>query len=105
MAQTGKSSSPAAPPFATSQGKPANQGSGATGAHDFLEDPKGSGPATGGRDFTKESRPQTEAKREVVPNQQEVPRGGTILKADPTPGGFSSQTGGVQGVSKKPFKV
>jgi hypothetical protein len=105
MAQQGKSTSPAAPPFATSQGKPANQGSGATGAHNFLTDPKGSGPATGARDFTKESRPQSEAKEEVTPNSQEIPTGGKTLKADPTPGGFSSGTGGVQGVTKKPFKV
>jgi hypothetical protein len=40
---------------------------------------------SGGRDFTKENRPQTDAKKEVEPNQQEIPAGGPILKADPQP--------------------
>jgi hypothetical protein len=78
-------SSAAAPPFATADGKPVNPSGGSSGAHDFLVDPKSSAAPGGGRDFTKENRPQTEAKPEVVPNPQEIPMGGKILKADPGP--------------------
>ncbi len=94
----------AATPFSSRDGKPTNQGSGATGAHDFLTDPKGGGPASGGRDFTKESRPQSEAKPEVVPNPQEIPAGGKILKADPGPVSktVAGTAAGVTG--RNPFK-
>jgi hypothetical protein len=106
MAQSGNSGNGQTPPFASSDGKPTNQGTGASGAHDFLTDPKGSGPAAGGRDFTKENRPQSEAKPEVVPNPQEIPTGGKILKADPGPLSrtVSGTAAGVDG-GKKPFRV
>jgi hypothetical protein len=108
------------PPFATSGGKPITPTTGkgggfdplkdATGGekgggHDFLTDPKGSSEAAGGgRDFTKESRPQSEAKPEVVPNPQEIPKGGKILFADPGP--VSAKVSGTaQHVEKKPFKL
>ena len=106
MAQTGKMTSKDAPPFATSSGKPAGQGSTAGGAHNFLTDPKGGGPASGGRDFTKESRPQSEARPEVMPNEQEIPAGGKVLKADhgPVSRTVSGTAAGVDG-GKKPFKL
>jgi hypothetical protein len=44
-------------PFGDSKG--ATQAAGpSSGAHNFLEDPASHAPATGGRDFSKESRPQ-----------------------------------------------
>jgi hypothetical protein len=85
MPQDGKVHATNAPPFATSNGQPAATGGGASGAHDFIKNPLGNAPRTGGRDFTKESRPQSEARREVFGNPQEIPVGGEILKADPGP--------------------
>lgn len=60
--------------------------------------------STGGRDFTKESRPQSTAKKEVEPNPQEIPAGGAVLKADPGPVSkkVSGTVTGVDGT--KPFK-
>jgi hypothetical protein len=86
MAQSGKVTNPASPPFASPSGQPRNQGATSKGAHDFLEEPTSDESKGGGRDFTKESRPQSEAKPEVVPNPQEIPKGmgGKILKADPS---------------------
>lgn len=83
--QDAKVTGAANPPFATKDGQPANQGQSASGAHDFVRDPKGSAASTGGRDFTRESRPQSEARPEVAGNPQEIPAGGAILKADPGP--------------------
>jgi hypothetical protein len=86
MGQSGNSGNGASPPFATKDGKPANQGSGGSGAHDFIRDPLTSAPHTGGGfDVTKQNRPQTEARPEVVPNPQEIPAGGKDMKADPGP--------------------
>ena len=85
MAQDGKMHGAANPPFATSNGATANQGAGSSGAHDFVRDPNSSVRGSGARDFTKENRPQSEARPEVVPNPQEIPAGGKDLKADPGP--------------------
>ena len=85
MAQSGKVSNSASPPFASPQGQPTNQGTTSKGAHNFLTEPTSGEAKGGGRDFVKESRPQSEAKPEVVPNPQEIPAGGKILKADPSP--------------------
>jgi hypothetical protein len=106
MAQSGKMSSPASPPFATSDGKPAGQGAGSSGAHDFLTEPGAHGDKSGGRNFNTESRPQSEAKKEVEPNPQEIPSGmgGQILRADPSGPAAQAPSGGVQGVTKVPFK-
>jgi hypothetical protein len=105
MAQSGDSNA-SSPPFATKDGKPAGQGSTASGGHNFLKDPNGGGPASGGRNFNKESRPQSMAKKEVIPNPQEIPSGmgGKDLKADPSGPAAQSPSGGVQGVSKMPMK-
>ena len=102
MAGAGKASSGPNPPF--SDGKGGGPGaSTASGAHNFLTDPKGSGPATGSRDFTKESRSQSEASEEVKPNPQEIPTGGKVLLADPGP--VSAKVSGTaQHVEHKPFK-
>ncbi len=109
MAQSGKVPSDASsPPFATSGGKPQGQGTTAGGGHDFLTDWKGSGPAAGGRDFNKEHRSQSEAKKEVEGNPQEIPSnlGGAHLKMDPTPVSrtVSGPAPGPKGVSQTPFK-
>lgn len=98
--------SKANPPFATKDGKPISPTSDtASGGHDFLTDNTGSGPATGGRDFIKESRPQTEAKPEVMPNGQSIPAGGKILLADPQP--VSRKVSGTAEPinNPKPFKL
>lgn len=77
----------------------------AKGGHDFLQDPKSASPSTGGRDFTTESRPQSEAKKEVEPNPQEIPTGGKDLKADPGP--VSAKVSGTAcgPACKPPFKL
>jgi hypothetical protein len=85
--QDGKMHGTAAPPFATKDGLPQAQGTGG-GGHDFVKEPTSPGSGTaGGFDPTKMSRPQSEAKPEVVPNPQEIPsgNGGRILQADPGP--------------------
>lgn len=101
------------PPFSNG-GKTTMAGS--SGGRDFSKESRPQGGAesggksfnsnnSGGRDFSKESRPQSEAKQEVKPNPQEIPAGGQILKADPGP--VSSKVSGTApGVSggKAPFK-
>lgn len=44
-------------PFGDGMGATQKAGD-ATGAHDFVQDPNSHAPAAGGRDFTKESKPQ-----------------------------------------------
>lgn len=85
MQQSGNvSADKAAPPFATRDGQPTVKSTGA-GAH------------------VAESRPQSEARPEVVPSTGEMPKGGKILFADPT--GQSGQSGTVHGVAgETPFK-
>lgn len=89
---------------------PYGNGDGATtagpnsGAHDFIKDPSTTQGASGGRDFTKESRSQSEASPEVTPNPQEIPAGGKILFADPGP--VSSKVSGTAShIEHKPFRV
>src|SRR5271163_2184274 len=99
MAQDGKMTSTSAPPFATGDGKPTSSaaGKGAAG-HDFTKDPKTGAPPVPGRDFTKESRSQSEARPEVEPSKGEIPAGGKDLKADPSgPSGNSGANEGVHG--------
>jgi len=94
---------PAEPPFSIGGATMAGDYS---GAHNFLTDPASNAPKTGGRDFTKEKRPQSEAKPEVVPNPQEIPAGGVILKADPGP--VSAKVTGTAtppGATRSPFKL
>jgi len=107
MAKSGDVRNPASPPFATPDGKPMAPQGGYSGAHDFLKDPKSHAPATGGRDFTKESRPQSEAEARSAgnPNADSIPSGGKDLKADP--GAVSKNIAGMtSGVTPpKPFKL
>lgn len=66
----------AASPFGNGQG--ATEAAGAsTGSHDFLLNPKGSGPAGGGRDFTKENAAQKSGEPKDL-NPQSVPAGGKL---------------------------
>jgi hypothetical protein len=103
MSQDGKATG-AAPPFATKDGKPVSTGGNEGGARDFTRETNGGSGAGGGRDFSKESRPQSEAKAEVIPNSQEIPKGGKILLADPGP--VSAKVSGTaQHAEKKPFRV
>jgi hypothetical protein len=107
MADGSKASvtNPAQPPYGNGQGATSSAGA-SRGGHDFIRDPKSAAPAVGGRDFTKESRPQSEARREVVPNPQEIPAGGTILKADPGSVGKSvSGTADSPTAQRRPFRV
>lgn len=90
-------------PFGNGQG--ATQASGAaSGGHNFLTD-NSSPPGGQGRDFTKESRPQSEAKDENQPNSAEIPAGGKLMKADPGP--VSSKIAGdAKGIAPaKPYRV
>lgn len=104
MAQDGKVTSASNPPFGNGKGATTEAGS-YSGAHDFVTDPGSNAPAPKGRDFTKENRPQSEARPEVVPNPQEIPAGGKILKADPGPvsAKCSGTAVGVSG-APKPFR-
>lgn len=89
-------------PFGDGKGKPTDH---ASGGHDFVKDVKGGGETGTGCDFTKESRPQSMAKAEVVPNPQEIPAGGKDLKADPGP--VSQKVAGTASgpQPRKPFRV
>ena len=71
-------------PFGNGKGATMAEGA-ASGGNNFLTNLNGNGQTSGGRDFTKESRPQSEAKKEVAPNPQEIPAGGTLPYADPSP--------------------
>ena len=108
MAQSAKTpSDKAATPFSSRDGKPTNQGTGGSGGHDFLTDPKGTSTGAGGRDFTKENRPQTGAKDGNPPNPESIPAGGKIYKADPGPVSKTANGNGVNTGSpaeRKPFK-
>lgn len=98
-------SNPAQPPFGNGKGA-TQSGSSSSGGHNFLTEPSTKSTMSGGRDFTKESRPQSMAKQEVVPNPQEIPAGGVILKADPGP--VSAKVAGTAcsiGSCPNPFKL
>lgn len=98
------------PPFATKGGTPIQPSGGASGAHDFVKDPNGSGSQTGpGFDVTKQNRPQSEADGKGaagLPNTQEIPAGGKILKADPPGRVTQTMAGGRAGATPTagPFK-
>jgi len=109
MGQDGKVSDTAAPPFATSDGKPAGGSSSqqATGGHDFTTNPNGSQPATGGRDFTKESRDQSQAEAMPAPPAEEVPKGDGGKQLQASVGAVTGgKLGGVDalGSTASPFK-
>jgi hypothetical protein len=85
MAQSAKGGNGASPPFATKDGKPANQGQGG-GGNDFLTNPKGTGTHGGGKDFIAEgNRPQKANSDNPAGtiNSASIPAGGKILLADP----------------------
>jgi hypothetical protein len=112
MAQTGKASADkAATPFSTRDGKPTGQGTGASGGHNFLTDPKGTSTGEGGRDFTKENHASGSLGSKDDPNPQEIPAGmgGKILKADPGPVSKTANANGMLSTGsgstgKPPFK-
>jgi hypothetical protein len=76
---------PASPPFASPSGQPKGQEPTSSGAHNFVKDPTSGSGAGGGQKDIMKSRPQSEARSENEPNPQEIPKGGKILKADPSP--------------------
>jgi hypothetical protein len=80
-----KMSGAASPPFATKDGKPQGQGSGSSGAANFVTDANSKVGDKTGPGYLMKDRPQSEARPEVVPNPQSVVAGGKILKADPGP--------------------
>ena len=90
-------------PFGNGNGGTSAMGN-ASGGHDFLTDPKSGAPATGGHDFTQDSRPQSEAKPEVVPNPQEIPAGGKQMKLDPGPVSKVVSGTAVGPTERAPFK-
>jgi hypothetical protein len=109
--QDGKVHDKSAPPFATKDGKSAGgsmDGNGSKGT-DFSQSTQSAGQKSApvpGRDFTKESRPQSEAKKEVEPAKGEIAKGGVDLKADPGSVSGSGKLGGVTPVDggPKPMK-
>jgi hypothetical protein len=109
--QDGKVHDKSAPPFATKDGKSAGgsmEGNGLKGT-DFSQNTQSAGQKAApvpGRDFTKESRPQSEAKKEVVVAPGEIAKGGVQNFADPGSVSGSGKLGGVTpvGGGPKPFK-
>lgn len=92
-------------PFGNEKG--ATQGGPSSGAHDFTTDPKSHSPATGGRDFSKESRSQP-ASGDQGRNPDTVPAGGDRPFSDTDPKGNV----GADGVTvetptspRKPFRL
>lgn len=70
-----------ASPFGDSKG--ATQADGpSSGAHNFIEDPASHAPATGGRDFSKESRPQKDGDPEDRYCPDSPPDGGALPFGD-----------------------
>jgi hypothetical protein len=117
MAQTGKApADKASTPFSTRDGTPTGQGTGASGAHNFLTDPKGTSTGAGGRDFTKENHASGSLGSAYDANPAETPKdmGGIHLKADPGPvsktanaNGTTSSNAGYKGAPSgrsAPFK-
>lgn len=94
------------PPFGNENGATVAGGGPTSGAHDFLTDPASNAPKTGGRDFTRESRPQ----RGGPPgyNAESVPSGGPL----PFPAADPKGEYGPDGAQlehptspRKPFRV
>ena len=104
MAQDGKMKSKDAPPFATSDGKQSSGGDqGHSNGVDFVKTTNSQSAPVPGRDFTKENRPQSEARPEVMPAKGEIPKGGKDMMADPS--GKSGNSGTEYGVKgDTPFK-
>lgn len=104
MGQDGKMHSKDAPPFATADGKQAAGGDqGHSPGVDYTSKTNAQSAPVPGRDFTKENRPQSEARPEVVPAKGEIPAGGKDLMADPS--GKSGNSGDTEGVhGRAPFK-
>jgi hypothetical protein len=95
------------PPFASKTGAPQNQGGSGAKGFDYPRNAARTPGGAAGRDFTKESRPQPAFKTQAgLPNAESIPAGGKDLKADPgaTAKGAGGVSGGVQGVTQKPFK-
>lgn len=100
--QTADVVNPAEPP--TSIGGDTTMGAG-NGSFDPQKSPTTASKGSPALDVTQGNRPQSEARKENAPNPQEIPAGGAVLKADPTPASrANSAQGGVMGVSKTPFK-
>jgi hypothetical protein len=94
-------------PFGDSKGATQAAG-GATGAHDFVTDPAGSGPGGGGgRDFTKESRPQPPDGPPKELCVESIPAGGRLpFPAADAKGPSAADVGTQVAVEKhKPFKL
>lgn len=90
-------------PFATASGTVKNPTGGASGAHDFTQDPKDGAPKTGGG-FVPESRPQQSGTDDTI-NKESVIDGGKL----PFPE-TKFQDAGVRGCgsigdASKPFKL
>jgi hypothetical protein len=109
MAKSGGNVGANSPPFATADGKTRAPSSSASGAFDPLRNEATSGDkSTGGKDVTKENRPQQASKTLVgLPNSESIPSGdgGRILQIDPTGAASKSasgQAGGYTGAGVKP---
>ena len=62
-------------PFGDEDGATVAGGGASSGAHDFTTDPKSNAPTTGGRDFTKESRPQQSGQAQDLNPDDQAPGG------------------------------
>lgn len=95
-------------PFGNSKG--ATQASGSSsGAHNFIEDPESHAPATGGRDFSKENRPQKDGDPEDRYCPDSPPDGGDLPfeQADKASQDVRDDMTGqlVEDPKHKPFKL
>ena len=90
-------------PFGDGKGATSAAGA-ASGAHDFLKDPQSAAPKSGGRDFSKENRDQQSGTDDTI-NDESVPDGGTILKADPPAGSQRVSPVGLPTGGKTPFTL
>lgn len=94
-------------PFATANGTTKAPTGGSSGSHDFVTDPQGSGPKSGGFDPVTMNRPQPPMKTQAgLPDADNIPAGGKILKADPGP--VSAKVSGTAqspAATTKPFRL
>ncbi len=89
-------------------GMGATQSAGAySGAHDFIKDPASGADASGGRDFTKESRPQPGDQAPQDINPQSIPAGGKLPFPAADPKGERAKFLGtiVDAERKQPFRL
>lgn len=109
MAEEGKTPGNGyASPFGDSKGSTMADGPD-DGAHNFLEDPTG-GVKAGGRDFTKENRPQVPCDPEDRYNASSVPDGGDLPFGSIDDGGAGERDMQISQVvdqtyPQKPFKL